>query len=111
LLAATRTVPGVFVQVTDPVGCGYVVSLNRPGGNRTGFTLFEFGISAKWMELLKEIAPRVTRAAVVSDPSVPAGLGLLGAMQSVAPSLGVSILKARFGGEIVQNRKVARHGR
>ena len=70
LLQATRTVPIVFVTVTDPVGAGFVDSLARPGGNATGFTLFEYGISGKWLELLKEIAPRVTRAAVLRDPAI-----------------------------------------
>ena len=69
LLQATRTVPIVFTQTPDPVGAGFVESLARPGGNATGFTLFEFGISVKWLELLKEIAPRVTRAAVLRDPT------------------------------------------
>ena len=78
LLNATRTVPIVFVSVTDPVGAGFVASLARPGGNATGFTLFEFGLSAKWIELLKQIAPGVTRAAVLLDPMVPAGLGHVG---------------------------------
>ena len=91
LLHATRTVPVVFIQVTDAVGAGYVASLARPGGNATGFTLFEFGISAKWIELLKQIAPRVSRAGVILDPMVPAGLGMLGAIQSVAPRLGVEL--------------------
>jgi ABC-type uncharacterized transport system substrate-binding protein len=91
LLAATRTVPVVFVQVSDPVGSGFVTNLARPGGNATGFTLFEFGISAKWIELLKEIAPRVTRAAVLLDPTAATGFGMLGAIQSVAPSLQVEI--------------------
>src|SRR6476646_4113028 len=79
LLQATRTIPIVFVQVTDPVGAGFVDSLARPGGNATGFTLFEYGISGKWLELLKEIAPRVTRAAVLRDPAIAAGRGQLGA--------------------------------
>ena len=69
LLQATRTVPIVFTQIGDPVGAGFVESLARPGGNATGFTSFEYGMSGKWLELLKEIAPRVTRAAVLRDPS------------------------------------------
>ena len=73
LQQATRTVPIVFVNVIDPVGAGFVASLARPGGNATGFTNFEYGISAKWLELLKEIAPRVTRVAVLRDPANPAG--------------------------------------
>ena len=91
LLQATRTVPIVFVQVTDPVGAGFVESLARPGGNATGFIAFEYGISGKWLELLKEIAPRVTRAAVLRDPAIPGGIGQLGAIQSAAPSFGVEV--------------------
>ena len=91
LLQATRTVPIVFVQVPDPVGAGFVDSLARPGGNATGFTLFEYGISAKWLELLKEIAPGVTRVAVLRDPAIAAGIGQLGAIQAVAPSFGVEL--------------------
>jgi ABC-type uncharacterized transport system substrate-binding protein len=86
---ATRTLPIVFVNVTDPVGAGYVASLARPGGNVTGFTFAEYGMSGKWLELLKEIAPRVTRVAVLRDPSLAIGPGQLGAIQSVAPSFGV----------------------
>jgi putative ABC transport system substrate-binding protein len=91
LQQATRTVPIVFANATDPVAIGLVESLARPGGNITGFTQFEFGLSGKLVELLKEIEPRVTRAAIVRDPGTPAGLGQLGAIQSVAPSFGVEL--------------------
>ena len=91
LLQATRTVPIVFTQTPDPVGAGFVESLARPGGNVTGFTIFEYGISAKWLELLKEIAPRVTRAAVIRDAAIASGTGQWGALQSVAPSFGVEL--------------------
>jgi putative ABC transport system substrate-binding protein len=84
LLQATRTVPIVFVQAPDPVGAGFVDSLARPGGNVTGFTLFEYGMSGKWLELLKEIAPGVTRVAVLRDAAIAAGTGQLGAIQSAA---------------------------
>jgi putative tryptophan/tyrosine transport system substrate-binding protein len=102
LLQVTRTVPIVFVQAPDPVGAGFVDSLARPGGNATGFTLFEYGISGKWLELLKEIAPRVTRVAVLRDPAIAAGTGQLGAIQSAAPSFGVKLspLGVRDPGEI-----------
>jgi putative ABC transport system substrate-binding protein len=102
LLQATRTIPIVFTLTPDPVGAGFVESLARPGGNATGFTIFEYGISGKWLELLKEIAPHVTRAAVIRDPAIAAGLGLWGAIQSVAPSLGVELrpLGVRDAGEI-----------
>jgi ABC-type uncharacterized transport system substrate-binding protein len=102
LLQATRTVPIVFTGTPDPVGAGFVESLARPGGNATGFTIFEYGISGKWLELLKEIAPHVTRAAVIRDPAIAAGLGQWGAIQSVAPSLGVELrpLGVRDAGEI-----------
>ena len=90
-LQTTRTVPIVFVQVTDPVGTGFVESLARPGGNATGFTMFEYGTSGKWLELLKEIAPRVRRIAVLRDPINPAAGGQVGAIQAVAPSFGVEL--------------------
>jgi putative ABC transport system substrate-binding protein len=87
----SRTVPIVFVTVIDPVSAGLVASLARPGGNTTGFALWEFGTSAKWMELLKEIAPRVTRAAVIRDAALASGIGQLAAIQAVAPSFGVEL--------------------
>ena len=88
---ASRTVPIVFVQATDPVGGGIVASLARPGGNATGFSQSEFGISAKWLELLKQIAPQVTRVAVLRDAANPAGIGQLAAIQTVAPASGVEL--------------------
>ena len=102
LQAATRTVPIVFAHAADPVGAGFVDSLARPGGNATGFILFEYGISAKWLELLKELAPRVTRVAVLRDPATAAGMGQFGAIQSVAPSFGVELrpVNTRDPGEI-----------
>jgi len=102
LQQATRTVPIVFVNVVDPVGAGLVASLARPGGNATGFTLYEYGMSGKWLELLKEIAPRVTRAAVLRDPARAPGIGQFAAIQAVAPSLGVELspVDVRDVGEI-----------
>ena len=91
LLQATRTVPIVFVLVPDPVGSGFVESLSRPGGNATGFMTFEYGLSGKWLELLKEIAPGVTRAAVLWDPALPAGIGQFAIIQSVVRSVGVDV--------------------
>jgi putative ABC transport system substrate-binding protein len=102
LLQATRTVPIVFAIVPDPVGAGFVDSLARPGGNATGFSQFEYGIGAKWLELLKEVAPRVTRVAVIRDPALAAGIGQFSAIQSVAPSFGVEVtpVNVRDAGEI-----------
>jgi putative ABC transport system substrate-binding protein len=91
LLQASRTVPIVFANVPDPVGSGFVESLARPGGNATGFIQFEYSLSGKWLELLKEIAPGVTRAAVLWDPAIAAGIGQFAIIQSVAPSLGVEV--------------------
>jgi putative tryptophan/tyrosine transport system substrate-binding protein len=91
LLQATRSVPIVFGSIIDPVGAGFVESLSRPGGNATGFILFEYGMSAKWLELLKEIAPSVTRVAVIRDPAIPSGVGQWGAIQTAAPSFGVEV--------------------
>jgi putative ABC transport system substrate-binding protein len=84
-------VPIVFVVVIDPVGAGFVASLARPGGNATGFTMFEYGQSGKWLELLKEIAARVTRAVVLRDPTVASGIGQFAALQTAAPSLGIEL--------------------
>jgi putative ABC transport system substrate-binding protein len=91
LLQPTRTVPIVFATILDPVGAGFVESLARPGGNATGFIAFEYGLSGKWLELLKQIAPNLTRVAVLRDPAVAAGIGQFAAIQSVAPSLGVEL--------------------
>ena len=92
LLQATRAVPIVFVIVPDPVGSGVVNSLSRPGGNATGFMMFEYSLSGKWLELLREIAPGVTRAAVLRDPDLTAGIGQFAVIQSVAPSLGMEVI-------------------
>jgi putative ABC transport system substrate-binding protein len=91
LLQATRTVPIVFTIVPDPIGAGFVESLSRPGRNATGFLMFEYSLSGKWLELLKEIAPGVTRAAVLRDPAFAAGIGQFAVIQAVAPSVGVEV--------------------
>ncbi len=102
LLQATRTVPIVFVQVAEPVGAGFVETLARPGGNATGFMLYEYGIGGKWLELLKEITPRVERVAFLRNPAIAAGSGTFGAMQASAPSLGMEVrpINVRDAGEI-----------
>jgi len=102
LLEATRTVPIVFPVAADPVGAGFVESLARPGGNATGFLVFEYSLGAKWLELLKEIAPGVTRAAVLRDPSSPTGIGQFGVIQAAAPSLRMEVnpINVRDAGEI-----------
>ena len=102
LLQATRSVPIVFVVVPDPVGAGNVDSLARPGGNATGFMSFEYGMGAKWLELLKQVQPSVTRVAVIRDPAITAGAGQFGAVQSVGPSVGVEVspISARDAPEI-----------
>jgi putative tryptophan/tyrosine transport system substrate-binding protein len=102
LQQATRTIPIVFASVIDPVGAGFVETLARPGGNITGFTVFEYGISGKWLELLKEIAPRVARAAVLRETATAVGSGQLGAIQGAALSLGLELrpVDVRNAGEI-----------
>jgi putative ABC transport system substrate-binding protein len=102
LQRATRTVPIVFAAVADPVGAGYVDSLARPGGNASGFALFEYGIAGKWLELLKQIAPALTRAAVMRDPTVSLGIGQWAVIQAMAPSTGVdlSLVNMRDASEI-----------
>ena len=102
MLKATRTVPVVFTSVVDPVGAGFVNSLARPGGNATGFVLFEYSLSAKWLELLKEIAPGVKRVAVIRDPEISGGTGQFGAIQTAAPSLGLDLIaiSPREAGEV-----------
>ena len=112
LQRVTRTVPIVFANVVDPMGAGFVASLARPGGNATGFTPFEFGMSGKWLELLKQIAPRVTRAAVIRDTTQGSGTSQLAAIQAVAPSFGVDVrpVDARDAGEIERDIDVFARG-
>jgi ABC-type uncharacterized transport system substrate-binding protein len=92
LLQATRSIPIVFVHTPDPVGAGFVNSMSRPGGNATGFINFEYGMGAKWLELLKQVVPSVTRAGIIRDPAISAGIGQWGAIQAVAPSLGIEVV-------------------
>jgi ABC-type uncharacterized transport system substrate-binding protein len=102
LLQVTHAVPIVFTQTPDPVGAGFIDSLARPGGNATGFSIFDYSVGGKWLELLKQIAPGVTRVAVIRDPATPQGIGQFSAVQSLAPSLGleVSPINARDAGEM-----------
>jgi len=102
LQRATRTIPVVFAMIVDPVGAGIVASLSRPGGNITGFMQFEFSVAGKWLELLKEIAPSVTRAAIVRDPTIATGIGQFAVLQAMAPPLGIEVIpvNARDAGEI-----------
>ncbi len=107
LLQTTRTVPIVFVTVPDPVGSGIVDSLSRPGGNATGFMMFEYSLCGKWLELLKEIAPSVTRAAVLRDSTDPTAIGQFAVIQSVAPSVGVDVSPINMGDAAEIERAVA----
>ena len=107
VLQATQTVPIVFVNVPDPVGSGFVHSLSRPGGNATGFMMFEYNLCGKWPELLKEIAPGVTRVAVLRDPALVAGIGQFAVIQSMAPSVGVEVIPINLGDAAEIEREVA----
>jgi putative tryptophan/tyrosine transport system substrate-binding protein len=102
LMQATRTLPIVFANVADPVGAGYVDTMARPGGNATGFVQFEYSLSGKWLELLKQISPSVTRVAVLRDPNIPSGIGQFAVIESTAPSLGVEVsaINVHDAGEI-----------
>jgi putative ABC transport system substrate-binding protein len=111
LQRATRTIPIVFTSVIDPVGAGFVTTLARPGGNTTGFAAFDYGLSAKWLALLKEVAPGIKRAAVLRDAAIAAGIGQLAAIQAVAPSLGVELSPLELRGDSELNRAIAEFAR
>jgi putative tryptophan/tyrosine transport system substrate-binding protein len=111
LQQVTRTIPIVFVNIVDPVGAGFVTSLARPGGNTTGFTAFEYGISGKWLELLKEIAPGVTRVAVLRDPGTVSGIGQFAAIQSMAPGLRVELIPTDVRDALEIERDIAAFAR
>lgn len=111
VLQATRSVPIVFTVVPDPVGSGFVASLARPGSNATGFVQFEYSLTGKWPELLKQIAPGVTRAAVLWDPTVPAGIGQFAVIQSVAPSVGMELIPINMRDMAETERVVAAFAR
>jgi putative tryptophan/tyrosine transport system substrate-binding protein len=111
LLQATRSVPIVFAVVPDPLGSGFIESLSRPGGNATGFLMFEYSLSGKWVELLKEIAPNLTRAAVLRDPAIAAGTGQFAVIQSVAPSRGVEVIPINMRDAAEIERAVAAFAR
>ena len=110
MLETTRTVPIVFVIVPDPVGSGFVKSLSRPGGNATGFMQFEYSLCGKWLELLKQIAPHVTRAAVLRDPAIQAGIGQFAVIQSVPPSVGVEVTPINISNAAEIESEVAAFG-
>src|SRR6516164_751081 len=108
---ATRALPVVFAGVSDPVGAGLVDTLARPGGNVTGFMNFEYNLSGKWLELLKQIAPRVTRAAILRNPEIPAGIGQFSAIQAVGPLLGVEVTPVSVGDPEAIERALAAFAR
>jgi len=107
LLQETRTVPIIFTVVPDPVGSGFVESLSQPGGNASGFMQFEYNLSGKWLELLKQIAPNVTRTAILWDPTSTAGIGQFAVIQSVAPSLGVDVRPINLNNTSEAERAIA----
>jgi putative tryptophan/tyrosine transport system substrate-binding protein len=111
LLQSTRTVPIIFANVPDPVGSGFVESLARPGGNATGFMQFDYGLSAKWLELLKQVAPDTTRVGVIRDATIPFGIGQFAVIQSVAPSVGVEVSPIKMGDNAETERAVAAFAR
>ena len=111
ILEATRTVPIVFATIVDPVGAGFIDSLARPGGNATGFLLFEYSLGGKWLELLKQIAPTVTRVAVLRDAATPSGTGQFGAIQAVAPSLKVEVVPVNMRDARELERSIATFAR
>jgi putative ABC transport system substrate-binding protein len=106
LLQTTRTVPVVFAILPDPVGSGFVESLSRPGGNATGFMMFEYSLCGKWLELLKEVAPEMKRAAVLRDPAITAGIGQFAVIQSVAPSVGVDVFPINLTNAVEIERSI-----
>jgi len=111
VLQASRSIPIVFVIVPDPVGSGFVTSLARPGGNATGFMMFEYSLSGKWLELLKQIAPDVRRVAVLRDPALTAGIGQFAVIQAVAPPLGIDVSAINLGGAVEIERAITEFAR
>jgi putative ABC transport system substrate-binding protein len=111
MLEASRTIPVVFVLVADPVGAGLVESLAHPGGNATGFTAIDYSFGSKWLELLKELSPGVTRVGVLRDPNISVGIGLFGAIQSAAPSMRVEVVPVSVGDTAAIERNIAAFAR
>jgi len=111
LQKVSRTLPIVFAAVTDPVGAGFVDSLARPGGNATGFMIYEYSLSAKWLEVIKQIAPNVTRVAVIRNPANPAGIAVFGAIQNAAQSVGVEVSPVSIRGADETERTLAAFAR